>query len=228
MRKENFLKAMTPEFLSKVTGSMCKRGTEKDLAEDSLQDAVCSMLTNKSYTKIEGESIAAAQKAILGAAYGRRKTIIRNESLHGETVLPIEDADDVFPDPADRTDFRDKVKAENECPFCHKTVARTKYKDLACPHCHTIVGRGKMYPERPSVIDSELVDMSDIDLKLDMEKAMKTLTFIERKIMEAYALKHESLDDVAIQLDMHRNTVRNIFLIAKNKMRKELAAYETV
>lgn len=228
MRRETFIKAIDSNY-AEILEYGIKLCYDADSAEDVVQDALVSILENKSYTRLESEKEHRAVAFLKVAVRYSTLTHLAKDTRRRSVVGSIESADTEVEDPFDKTDFREREKADDECPFCHKTVSKTMYKDIACPHCHTIIGHARALAQGISVTDDELIaDVPDMDMIIDVQSAMSTLTLIEREIMEAFILRHTSLDDLSLIYDMDRFSLRRIFLRAKDKMKKELATYETV
>lgn len=77
------------------------------------------------------------------------------------------------------------------------------------------------------VSEEEIAVDSNMELTADIKKAMKCLTHIERVILEAIVGETHTLSDLAILHDMSESTAQRILTGAKNKLRKELADYDT-
>lgn len=227
MRKETFTH-IAEEYNGLLITYFAEKGIDLHKVQDAVQDAIVSILANKSYTSITSEKQKDGVKFLKGAIWNLLRQHAKQEAFRQEYITNLTTLETPVEDAHDTTDFRERERDESECPFCYKTVKRTKYKDLACPHCNTIVGQGKIYSDHVSVTDEDLVDFTDLDMQLDVQRAMKVLTPIERRIVETFVERNMSLDDLSLIYDIDRFALRRMFQHAKDKLRKELSAYEAV
>lgn len=160
------------------------------------------------------------------AARKSKANIIRKRNRQDQLAsIELEDiearADDDYKVVLEQYD--DVERDPRECPFCHTPDALNVYN--ACSLCHTIIGKAHATRHNFTVDESELIDAEDLNLKLDVQKALDTLTEQERLIVNAVVHKVETLEDIAIRQDVTMRTLWRVYAKAKAKLSIQLVEY---
>ena len=219
MKRMTFVKAVV-KYQNRVVKSFTDRRVERALAHDALQEAVMSLLKNKAYKKFESDVInQKVYSFIKVSAYKSMSNILRqraNEQVHVTSI-------DAMPDEDEDISPIENTRDSKECPFCHTPDSLNQYN--ACDRCHTILGNGKTRREQFVVEDAEPLTVEDLDMKLDVEKALGTLSEIEQVVVNAVVHNVETLEDIAIRTDIPKTNLWRIYVKAKHKLEAQLLEY---
>ena len=221
MRRSNFIALLETET-QPIIRKLEKRGVESATAHDAFQSTIEKMLSTGRYNRIKTEGCNALSRGYISqAVFYELRTVMRKQAREEEMFVTF-DSLETEEDQHDRTDFRERLKPELQCPFCHVGILN-QYQ--ACADCHTIVAQGKGVAMVPKVNESELAVDMNLELTADVKKALKCLTHIERVFLEGVVGETHTLSDLAILHDMSESTAQRIYAGAKAKLRKELADY---
>lgn len=220
MKRQNFLKAIE-KYNKTIVKYLIGRGCEKDMAEDAVQNMVVSMLTNKTFSKFEGEAIDSSLCGLLKmAASTAVKDALKKIVNDNETIIDIiTDTDDV--EKAGEREVDVEVDAAM-CPYCHNGELNL-YK--ACSECGTIIGQGKNYRKHISIDEEDLQYTPDLDKETDVKRAMATLDDLEQRVITAVVNKHDTLEGLSDAYGMSRPTLDKIYVRAKHKLQLALLDY---
>ena len=228
MKRETFVKAIDM-YNAKLVRTLTIQGVEPDVAADVVQDMVASMLANKSYKKFEGDSLGTEALSFLKQAT-RLHLWNANQKQDLQSSIFVSIDSEPEKERVERADTRTKQKEERECPYCHDGTLRVhgpkRKLSITCAECCTVLGQGKKERENVSVDEKDLFEWPNLDLRIDVQKALLLLTDFERKVVEAIVNGTESLDGIANVEGMGERDLYKVYAGAKAKLRSALVEYE--
>jgi RNA polymerase sigma factor (sigma-70 family) len=228
MKRITFLKVVEL-YHAKLVNNLVHRSVAEDLAQDIVQDTVASLLENKAYTEFEGEETGSKSYSYLKAAVKHKLWhAMRAKESEASVFVPIEHLTEQ--ERKEKGDVRTKEKYPLECPYCHdgelfEHIYKGKNFCTSCPECHTVLGRGKSVRQTVSIEEDDIFEWPNLDLRLDVQKALAQLTPLERRVVEDIVYEHDTLEGLADSNGMGRATLCRIYVEAKKKLQNSLLEY---
>jgi len=218
MRKATFLKGVEL-FYTQLVNSLIRKNVPRDSAYEAVQSMVEEQLSTKAYVKVEGDRVDTKLLAYLRqAARWKHSKHMKRLAIENSVLVSIVDTDE-------HAEVRTTEKQEQECPYCHDGLLN-KYK--ACADCGTILGQGKRLRERVSIEEEDLFEWPNLELHIDVEKALSQLSPFERKVVEAVVTGKDTLDGIADAEGYGRSTLYRVYADAKHKLQSSLLEYAPV
>lgn len=218
MRKATFVKGVETFYLQLVD-SLIHKNVPRDSAYEAVQGMVEEQLKTKAYVKVEGDCVDAKLLAYLRQAvrwkHGKH---MKRLAIENSVLVSIVDTDE-------HSEIQAPENHEQECPYCHEGILNT-YK--ACADCGTILGQGKRLRERVSIEEEDLFEWPNLEMHIDVEKALSQLSPFERKVVEAVVTGKDTLDGIADVEGYGRSTLYRVYADAKRKLQSSLREYAPV
>lgn len=221
MRKATFLKAVA-KYSHKVVKGLCAGRIDVETANDAMQDAVVSLIDKKKYLALPYEAIDNRVYTYLKiAAKFQVMRFLKRLELENSFLVSVTNLNTNTEMPKD--DYRPKVKEATECPFCH-TGELNMYK--ACGDCGTIIGQGKRVSRvHESVDDEELFEWPNLDMQIDVRKALAKLSPFEQRLVNAVIHGTETVDGIANVTGGSERQLWRVYAAAKRKLQESLLEY---
>lgn len=220
MKRENFMLAVE-KYQTTIIRSLRRRNMTEELVQDAFQNAIVAVLNTRAYTRFDHEAIDSRMRAYLTTAtLSQVAMMLRRQATENKATVSIVDLTEQ--ERLEKVDMREREKLEQECPFCHIGFLN-EYK--ACVECGTIIGQGRSIQERINMDEADLFSLPDLDLKIDVENALKELAPLERLVIETIANERDTLDGLADTTGHGRQNLWRVYVRAKRKLQEALLEY---
>ena len=228
MKRVNFLKAVEL-FHDKVVKKFIAKRVTRELAEEATQNAVVSLLEKHAYDRLDFEAIDGRVFSYLKSAAGTELSMMaRRNHVEAGIFVSIDTQADTEQHAGDTRER--KEEDGQSCPFCFVgtlndyRVGSVRFC-LSCPECHTVIGQGKRKREHASIEDKDLFELPNLELQIDVNEAMKMLTPLEQRLVEAVVNGTETLDGIANIEGAGVATMWRVYARAKQKLQDSLLEY---
>ncbi len=215
MRKGTFEKAVSI-YNERLKLYLVKKGTEPAVADEAIQNACSDLIVSRGYLALKRDVVDGQAYAFL-----KRCTVNALNKLKRRADLEAEYFVEAVP--KDELHSHDPLKDELECPYCFGGDLN-HYK--ACSLCHTIIGQGKTMRSNMQMDEEGLFDCPNLDLHIDVQRALDTLTPLERRLILSQVNGTDTLDGIANVEGVSERSMWRVYAAAKGKLRNCLHEYE--
>jgi DNA-directed RNA polymerase specialized sigma24 family protein len=229
MKRMTFVKAVA-KYHKRIVRALQTKAKDDTLAQESTQEAIMSLLKHKSYLTIEGDTIDEGMFRYLKDAARKTRANIQRKQEGERTFMSSDIAtcgeesrhEDYLPD---QQFYRTVERDPWECPFCHTPGSLNEHG--ACGLCHTILPRTDTPHEHEcfSIEESELLTESDLEMKLDVQKALSTLSEHEQLVINAVVHNVGTLEELSIRHNLSLSRLWRMYIKAKAKLSIRLVEY---